>query len=136
MKLSGARLRQIIREELARDIPVEEVQSPRSAPRRTQGNDDKKTQDDKKDELDEVQLSHAGIGLKRGNTLPPDPSLERDPAKVKRRSLLSLGSSLATAARVIGDLKRLGLDLPPGIEEVFENVEEADRLFDALKIRF
>jgi len=128
MKLSGARLRQIIREELARDIPVEEVQSPRSAPRRTQG--------DKKDELDEVQLSHAGIGLKKGNTLPPDPSLERDPAKVKRRSLLSLGSSLATASRVVGDLKRLGLDLPPGIEEVFENVEEADRLFDALKIRF
>jgi len=130
MKLSGARLRQIIREELARDIPVEEVQSPRSAPRRTQG------EDDKKNELDEVQLSHAGIGLKRGNTLPPDPSLERDPAKVKRRSLLSLGSSLATASRVVGDLKRLGLDLPPGIEEVFENVEEADRLFDALKIRF
>jgi len=128
MKLSGARLRQIIREELARDIPVEEVQSPRSAPRRTQG--------DKKDELDEVQLSHAGIGLKKGNTLPPDPSLELDPAKVKRRSLLSLGSSLATASRVVGDLKRLGLDLPPGIEEVFENVEEADRLFDALKIRF
>jgi len=130
MKLSGARLRQIIREELARDIPVEEVQSPRSAPRRTQG------EDDKKNELDEVQLSHAGIGLKRGNTLPPDPSLELDPAKVKRRSLLSLGSSLATASRVVGDLKRLGLDLPPGIEEVFENVEEADRLFDALKIRF
>ena len=128
MKLSGARLRQIIREELARDIPVEEVQSPRSAPRRTQ--------DDKKNELDEVQLSHAGIRLKRGNTLPPDPSLERDPAKVKRRSLLSLGSSLATASRVVGDLKRLGLDLPSGIEEVFENVEEADRLFDALKIRF
>ena len=104
MKITKAQLSLIVQEE---------VQRARAASRKTQ-------------EIEEVQLSHAG--LRRRSTPARD---DRDPLKVKRGAMTSLGSAFARARIAATDLRRLGQN----VDELVAIIDAAEKALDNLNIR-
>ena len=93
-------------------IVQEEVQRARDASRKTQ-------------EIEEVQLSHAGL---RRSTPARD---DRDPIRVKRSAMTSLGSAFARARTAAADLRSLGQN----VDALVAIIDAAEEALDDLNIR-